>query len=200
MLQVKRIVNEIFSSNTYIVWDDEYDYCWLVDIGDLLKITDALPPNIEIRGVFLTHGHFDHIYGANALHRAYPHCMVYTSVYGKEELYNEKKNFSLYHETSFVYEGKDVSVLGEGDIVELYPNVVINIIATPGHCPSCLTYSIDKWLFTGDSYIPEVKVVTKLRNGNRELAKQSEERILKLAKGKTICPGHGEMVNKIEEN
>lgn len=199
MLQVKQIVNEIFTSNTYILFDDEYDYCWLVDIGDYKKVADALPPNIEIRGVFLTHGHFDHIYGANALHRAFPQCMVYTSAYGQEELYNDKKNFSLYHETSFIYEGKDVLIKGEYDGVELYPNVTMNVFATPGHCPSCLTYCVDKWIFTGDSYIPELKVVTKLRNGNRELAKQSEERILELAKGKTICPGHGEMVYKIEE-
>lgn len=193
MLQVKRIVNDIFTSNTYIVMDEEYDYCWLVDIGDFQKVTDALQPNKEIRGVFLTHGHFDHIYGANALHRAYQNCMVYTSAYGQEELYNDKKNFSLYHETSFMYEGKDVSIIGEGDIVELYPNVAINVFATPGHCPSCLTYCVGDWLFTGDSYIPEVKVVTKLRNGNRELAKQSEKRILTLAKDKIICPGHGDV-------
>lgn len=196
MLQVKRIINDIFTSNTYMVWDDEYDYCWLVDIGDFQKVTDALPPNTEIRGVFLTHGHFDHIYGANALHKAFPQCVVYTSAYGQEELNDEKKNFSLYHETSFIYEGKDVSILEEGNVVELYPNIAITVFATPGHCPSCLTYCIGNWLFTGDSYIPEVKVVTKLRKGNRELARQSEERILAFAKGKTICPGHGEMVDQ----
>lgn len=194
MLQVKRIINDIFTSNTYIVWDDEYDYCWLVDIGDFQKVTDALPPNTEIRGVFLTHGHFDHIYGANALYKAFPQCRVFTSDYGLEALYSDKKNFSLYHESSFVYKGEDVSILKEGDTVGIYPEKNLVVYATPGHCQSCLTYMVDNWLFTGDSYIPGVKVVTVLPKSDRELAKQSKDRILQLAEGKTICPGHGDMV------
>lgn len=194
MLQVKRIINDIFTSNTYIVWDDEYDYCWLVDIGDFQKVTDALPPNTEIRGVFLTHGHFDHIYGANALYKAFPQCRVFTSDYGREALYSDKKNFSLYHESSFVFEGKDVSILKDGDIVEIYPGKSLAVYATPGHCQSCLTYMVGAWVFTGDSYILGVKVVTVLPKSDRTLAKQSKDMILQLAEGKTICPGHGDMV------
>ena len=194
MLQVKQIVNSIFTSNTYVLFDDDYDYCWLVDIGDFNKVADVLPPGVEIRGVFLTHSHFDHIYGLNALHKAFPQSKVYTSAYGREALYNDKKNFSLYHETSFVFESKEVSVIGEGDKVEIYPGLTLTAFATPGHCPSCLTYSVASWLFTGDSYIPGIKVVTKLRNGDRQQAKESKNRILQLAEGKVICPGHGEMV------
>lgn len=48
-------------------------------------------------------------------------------------------------------------------------------------------------MFTGDAYIPGVKVVTKLPKGNRKLAAESIERIESLAKGKNICPGHGEV-------
>ena len=43
MLQVEQIVNQIFTSNTYLVFDDAYDYCWLIDIGDFNKVTDAIP-------------------------------------------------------------------------------------------------------------------------------------------------------------
>lgn len=193
MLQVKQIVNSIFTSNTYVLFDDDYDYCWLVDIGDFNKVADVLPPGVEIRGVFLTHSHFDHIYGLNALHEAFSQSKVYTSAYGREALYNEKKNFSLYHETSFVYKGKDVSVMAEGDKVEIYPGLSLTAFATPGHCPSCLTYGVGNSLFTGDSYIPGVKVVTKLRNGDRLQSQESINRILQLAEGKTICPGHGDM-------
>jgi glyoxylase-like metal-dependent hydrolase (beta-lactamase superfamily II) len=194
MLQVKRIINDIFTSNTYIVWDDKYDYCWLVDIGDFHKVAEALPPNIEIRGVFLTHTHFDHISGLNALHRANPNCRVFTAEYGKEALYDEKKNFSLFHETPFVYEGEDVVTIGEEATIELYPNVFIMSNVTIGHCPSCLTYALNEWVFSGDAYIPGTRVVTKLPKGNRLLAEESVKKILHLSEGKLLCPGHGTMV------
>lgn len=196
MLQVKQIVNSIFTSNTYMLFDDEYDYCWLVDIGDYEKVADALPPGIGVRGLLLTHTHFDHTYGINALHDAHPECRVYTSEYGKIALYDDKKNFSKYHEASFVYNGDDVEVLNEGDKLELFPGTILTAYTTPGHCPSCLTYVLDNWIFTGDAYIPDIKVVSKLPGGNRIQAKQSKERILNMAVGKVICAGHGKIMKK----
>lgn len=194
MLKVKQIINDIFTSNTYVLFDGDYEYCWLIDIGDFNKVASVLPQNVEVKGVFLTHSHFDHIYGLNALHKAFPKSKVYTSDYGIEALYNDKKNLSLYHESSFVFEGTDVITLREGDTVELYPDITLNVYATPGHCHSCLTYYLNNWVFTGDSYIPNVKVVTKLPKGNRELSKLSVDRILQLSQGKIICPGHGRMM------
>jgi hypothetical protein len=45
-------------------------------------------------------------------------------------------------------------------------------------------------LFTGDAYIPGVKVVTTLKGGDKVKAAESVERILRLAEGKTVCAGH----------
>ena len=74
MLQVKQIINNVFKSNTYVVLDDDYDYCWLVDIGSYEKVKEAIPSGMEVRGVFLTHTHFDHIYGINCLYESFPQC------------------------------------------------------------------------------------------------------------------------------
>ena len=193
MLQVKQIVNSIFTSNTYLLTDDGYDYCWLVDIGDYQKVADALPEGMKVKGLLLTHSHFDHIYGINELCKNFPQCVVYASKFDCEALMDDKKNLSRYHEHPIIFEGKHLTVVGEGVEIALFEDIKINVAETPGHEPGCLTFYTDQFVFTGDAYIPGVKVVTKLPGGNRTEAAESVKKILSFAEGKTICPGHGEM-------
>lgn len=195
MIEVKRIVNDLFTSNTYVLFDNDYDYCWLVDIGDYYKVVDVLPSGVTVRGVFLTHTHFDHIYGLNELYRRWPEVRVYAADFGCKSLYDDKMNLSRYHKHPILFEGKDVVVMREGDEKEIYPEVKMIAYEMPGHSLDSMCYMMGEWLFTGDAYIPGVKVVTKLPGGNRKQATQSIERIMVLGKSKTICPGHGEEFN-----
>lgn len=190
MLHVKQIVNGIFASNTYIISEDDSNDYWLIDIGDLDKVLDCISREANIKGVFLTHSHFDHIYGMNELFCKFPQMVVYTSAYGVKALYSEKRNFSYYHESPIVFEGKSVKILKQGDSVLLFDKYTLEVYETPGHCPSSLTYVLDKYIFTGDSYIPGVEVFSKLPGGNKKLAAQSKERIIKLSENKIICAGH----------
>lgn len=193
MLQVKQVVNQVFASNTYIVFDADFEDCWLVDIGDYERVIAELPDGKRIAGLLLTHTHFDHILDINALCRNNPECKVYTSGYGRDALMDDKKNLSRYHEHPIIFAGKNVTVVDDGCEIPLMGNEKITVMATPGHCPSCLTFYTDHFIFTGDSYIPNVKVVTKLPGGNRTLAKESIDRILQASVGRAICPGHGDI-------
>ena len=76
------------------------------------------------------------------------------------------------------------------DKIKLFSDVYMNVIETPGHCPSCLTYYTDKHVFTGDSYIPGVNVVTKLPKGSKIQAKESLDRILTLSENREVHSGH----------
>ncbi len=49
---------------------------------------------------------------------------------------------------------------------------------------------IGDYIFTGDSYIPGIGVTCQVPHANKEEAKQSMERILRLAEGKKIFSGH----------
>ena len=78
---------------------------------------------------------------------------------------------SFYHETPFLFEYTDrIRIVADGDEIVLSDELKAKVIATPGHHPSCLTYIIDNAIFTGDSYIPDVKVVTNLPKGNKKQA------------------------------
>ena len=193
MLKLKQVVNRVFTSNTFIVFDEDYEDCWLVDIGDYERMVDALPKGKRVKGLLLTHTHFDHIYGINELCRNYPNCVVYTSEFGEEALLDDKKNLSRYHDHSIVFEGKHLKIVNEGDVIPIIGDRLIKVVQTPGHDPGCLTYYTDRYIFTGDSYIPGAKVITKLPRGNKRQAAKSIERILDLAGNRIICPGHGEM-------
>ena len=194
MLQVKQVVNRVFTSNTYIVFDEDFDDCWLVDIGDYERAEKAIPKGKMIKGLLLTHTHFDHIYGINELCTKHPECVVYTSEYGKEALMDDRKNLSRYHEHPIVFEGEHLVVVCEGDVIPLMGEQKIKVAATPGHEPGCLTFYTEDYIFTGDAYIPGVKVVTKLPGGDRLSARESAQKILSLSAGKCICPGHGDKV------
>ena len=192
MLQIKEIVNSIFTSKTYMLYKAGCESAWLVDIGDVEPALAFLEEKgLAVAGVFITHGHFDHIYGLLSLAERFPACKVYTTEYGKESLASDKLNMSRYHESPMTYEGDNVAVVHEGDEMQLFedePSMVF--YETPGHNPGCLTMVMGNVIFTGDAYIPGVKVSTQLPHADKELAQQSLERILRLAEGKRVFPGH----------
>lgn len=192
MLLIKEIVNSVFTSKTYILYKEGCGTAWMVDIGDVEPVLAFLrEKGLEVDGVFITHGHLDHIYGLPSLVAQFPGCKVYTSEYGKESLASDKLNMSRYHESSMTYKGDNVVVVYESDEIQLFedePSMVF--YETPGHNPGCLTMVMGDLVFTGDAYIPGVKVKTQLPHADKVLAQQSLERILRLAEGKRVFPGH----------
>ena len=189
MLAVTSAVGQVMGSIVYALSDGiSHDY-YLVDIGDFDAAMSLLPEEANVRGVFITHGHHDHIFGINALKDAYPDCLVYASEDCARMMASSKSNLSMYLEMPMEYKG-EVSILHDGDIVPLFDGVNLIAIATPGHNPSCLCFIVDDYLFTGDSYILGVKVVSNLPGGSKRQAQESVEKILELAKGKVLCPGH----------
>lgn len=194
-LEVVRLVNSIYSSNTYCVIDTECKEVVLVDVGDVVPIVDlVVNSGCILKRVFLTHAHFDHIYGLNLLLEQYPDIVIYTSKYGKDSLYSDKLNFSRYHEKPFVFKGDNVVVLNESSGVAI-GNIELKIMETPGHNPGCLCYKLTDYFFTGDSYIPGIKVITNLPGGDKLANVNSLDKIKhEFYSGLVVCPGHGEML------
>lgn len=192
MIHIHDITNTIFTSKTYILYKEGEDKAWLVDIGDIEPVMTFLKEmNMSVQGVFLTHAHFDHIYGLEVLVNHYPNCSVYVTEYTKQALASDKLNMSRYHGDRINYDKDNVIVVHEGESMTLFENEPqIMFYETPGHNPGCLTMVLGNVIFTGDAYIPGVGANTRLPRANKEQAKESFERILKMAEGKIVLSGH----------
>lgn len=171
-------VNSLFNSVTYRLGSI------VIDPGDV--------QNWEgVQYVLLTHAHFDHIYGLNALCEINPQIKVYTNQFGYLSLLDPKLNLSKYHGEAFAFEHpNNITVVKDNDIIMLDNGLSAKAIFTPGHNDSCIIWEIDNLLFTGDSYIPGIKVVTNIPGANKAQAAESLKKIIKIAEGHTVCPGH----------
>ena len=194
MVKISHIVNSVFTSRTYILTQEGCSFVWIVDCGDVPPIVDMLSSlggdSSMIKGVLLTHVHYDHIYGLPRLTEKFPSLRVYTKKKKKNALTDIRLNYSKYHNDPIEYESENVVTCDEGTMIELFDGVQAKVYHTPGHNPSCLTYEVGDYLFTGDAYIPGIKVVTTFKGGDKVRAAESVERILQLAEGKVVCPGH----------
>ena len=191
---VHRFTNEVFFSNSYVLCFETEDSAWVIDPGDTTPIVQCLRNNEkQVAGILLTHSHYDHIYGINSLQEYYPNAKIHAAENAVVGLFSSKHNMSRYHLQPYCVKQQDVICVSEGMQIKVSSNLSIKILYTPGHHPGCLSFEIGDELFTGDSLIPGIKVVTILPGGDKMVAKRSIERIFKqYGKSMRVWPGHGE--------
>ena len=187
-VEIHQVVNSLYRSCTYVITHDSES--WLVDCGDVEPLLHLIGDN-ALRGVLLTHGHYDHIYGLNTLMTLFPSLVIFTNEAGKGELLNDKWNFSKYLNAPFILqEPERVRLVNDGETVELFDNMKAVPVFTPGHSPSCVTWVVGNAVFTGDSYIPGVKTVTNFPLSDKGQAAASEIIIRDLVSLYDVYPGH----------
>lgn len=198
-MKVQQFTHPKLTSNTYEITTAKSNRVWLVDLGSFDEVLNGLLDGVKVEGVLLTHYHYDHIYGINKLIESFPDCKIYASAHTIEGLYDPKINLSFYHEDPISFIGEIPEVLNDGAEILLFDNIIAQVYATPGHNPGCLTYKVGDYLFTGDSYIPGLDVVTKLKYGDKVQTAESLRKIEDMLAADTIiCPGHGAVVPGIE--
>ena len=201
-MEIKQLINHRFNSNTYLLKSIASQEVWLIDLG-AFSDDHALQNDNTIKGAFLTHCHYDHIFEIDLFSQYYPAALIYASHHTVLGLKDPKLNLSFYHDYPIEYEGDQLKIVDMNDQFELSNEYRIRILETPGHNPGCLSYQIDNYIFTGDSYIPYTNVVTKLRGGDKSKSRNSLMKIMeKIDSDTVICPGHGPMVpaNEILEH
>jgi glyoxylase-like metal-dependent hydrolase (beta-lactamase superfamily II) len=190
---VEKNINRLLSSNSYLITHEFDDGAWIVDPGYVLPLCNLLEKHHKfLKGILVTHSHFDHIYGLNELKRKYPSAEVFGSKLSFMGFQSSKINGSYYTDLPFILDSFDINFFSF-DEIQIFEGIHLKIISTPGHSNDCVSFHVGDYLFTGDSLIPNSIVHTRSKSSNKNDAIDSVNFILKYFDPLTvICPGHGE--------
>jgi glyoxylase-like metal-dependent hydrolase (beta-lactamase superfamily II) len=195
MINVETFHNRvILHSCTYCIYDETSLEGYLIDAGDSLPVlTFIKDKRINIRGIFLTHCHFDHVYGINDFVDAISETKIYCSHETLMGLKDENLNMSyMYQDDEFIVPtGERYFVINHNSKVTCFGKD-IEILSTSGHDVDCLCFIIGDSIFTGDSYIPYAPVIYPWKHSNKDDALKNEQMLKGLVanRGLNVYPGH----------
>ena len=181
-------------TNSYIVYDENKKEAMVVDPGGepekIIEVLDILGIE-ELKYIFVTHCHADHIVGINELKRA-KKGKILISRDDAEGLYNDQISLAYYIKIENPELEAD-SRIDDGDLIHV-GDIEFKVIATPGHTKGGVSLYCEKerLVFTGDTMFSGTWGRTDLPTSNfEELMDSITNKLMKLP-GETICyPGHG---------
>ena len=178
-------------ANTYVIYDESE--CVIIDSGkNNNDVVNFIKENhLKLKGILLTHGHFDHIQGLESLLKAFD---VPLYVHKDDEcmLTHPELNASNRFSRSNIVINKKPVTFTDGDVLNLLKSP-IEVIHTPFHTKgsSCFYLKDNNMLFTGDTLFEQGIGRTDFPHSVPELVQNSLSKLSKLEKDITIYPGHG---------
>ncbi len=198
MIQIQKFTFNLFSENTFVLWDDKTKECAIVDPGcsDQQEENElesfVAENNLSVKYLINTHCHIDHILGCEYVK------LKFNPIYYAPELdipliENSKMQADMV--------GIDFSIsilpekyLDENEDLKL-GETALKFLFTPGHTPGeyCIFIPDIKTCITGDVLFFDSIGRTDLWGGNYEtLIKSINEKLLTLPDETIIYPGHGD--------
>ena len=194
MIKIYGIRVSVFSTNCYLVKNEENGEGFLIDPGDYAeKIIEVIKEKgVTLTAVYLTHGHLDHMMAADRIREEYN-----VPVYCHEEelavLSDPVQNLtSRFMRSGYVL----TDVIGLKDGAEFVAaGIPVRVLHTPGHTPGgCCYYLYEEgYLFSGDTLFFRSIGNTEFPGGSMgTLARSIREKLYVLPEETRVYAGHGE--------
>ena len=190
-MKVERFLTGILSTNCYVAWNEQTKEAVIVDPAAYSKkLAEFLrEEGLKPQAVLLTHGHFDHIMGLDALLEEYP---VPVYVHGAEKglIADPKTNLSLTYTNGYVFE--DATYVTDGQKITA-AGVTFEVLFTPGHTSGgcCYYAETENMLFSGDTLFRCSVGRSDLPTGDETtLIRSIKEKLLVLPENTVVYPGH----------
>lgn len=194
MIKVYSIRVSVFSTNCYLVQNSDTKEGFLIDPGDYEeKILDLLTEKeVKLTGIYLTHGHLDHIMAADRIREEY-HVPVYCHEEELSVLTDSIQNLTArFMRQPYILKGAEGLM---DDFRFTAAGTQVQLIHTPGHTPGGCCYYLPEMgiLFSGDTLFYRSIGNTEFPGGSMSVLTTSiREKLYVLPEETVVYSGHGE--------
>lgn len=193
MYKIDSRILGMIGTNCYLLCNMDIKECVLIDPADsqdeISRMIDE--SGCSLKGILLTHGHFDHIMAADAIRDKYG-VKVYASCDEKNTL--EQPHINLGEAYGLKLSVKADVWHKDGEILKL-AGFDIEALHTPGHTEGGSCYYIREIgvLFSGDTLFCGSVGRTDFPGGSMsEIVRSIKEKVMVLPDDTKVYPGHGE--------
>ena len=196
MVKIHTLILGPLQTNCYIVHEENASSCVVVDPAyspeKILDFTAA--QGLKIEGIFLTHGHFDHV-GALEVLREKTGCGLWMHK-GDYQMRRDPVNDYLFplHDKDL----GDISFCDDGDEISA-AGLTFRVLSTPGHSRGSVCYRMEDILLSGDTLFAGGCGRTDLPGGDWATILMSLGDLSELEDDVKIYPGHGESTTSARE-
>jgi len=180
------------STNCYLIADDETRQAVLFDapdhtVGPLLE--EAKRRNYDLIGLWLTHGHFDHVADHAEVTKAFPNAKVLMHRFDVPKLRNPK---AAMFPLPFVIPPREPDELVDDGQKLAIGNLEVEVILTPGHAPGNVMFYLpsEGVLIGGDLIICGAVGRTDLPDSDERQLIESIRKVMRLPAETKLLPGH----------
>jgi len=190
----------MMDNNTWLVKNKETDEGFLVDasfspglIADRIR-----KEGVKLKGILLTHCHYDHIYSVEDIRREFSGdgVLVYAGADERELLCDP--SFNLLQKHRLPGNGTEADVYLKDGEERSIAGIPVKTIFTPGHTKggACFLLESEKLLLSGDTLFAGSYGRTDLPSGDsKEIYESITQKLFTLPEDIKVLPGHGEITD-----
>ena len=194
-MKIHTLILGDYQTNSYcLTANDTAKDCVIIDTGlasqpliDFLKHNDLNPS-----ALILTHGHADHIAGANLLRESFPDIKVVIHKDDADMLTKASKNLSMLTGQLLKTAPADIIIETEGPIA--FADIEFDVLHTPGHTLGGISLVCKEAcaVFVGDTLFADSIGRTDFPGGDfNQLIASIKQKLLTLPDKTNVYPGHG---------
>lgn len=189
-MKLECIVPDGMAANCYILKDGKGNAALFDPGAESMDILDSVK-GLNLEYIILTHGHYDHILGVDAVKKAHPEARIVFPASEMKCLEDGKYSLTAYQGMKQPSFRPDILVR-DGDTFDFSGEEFL-VISTPGHTEGGTCYYLKKegLLFSGDTLFRLGYGRTDFPGGNENELIRSLSRLCKLPGDTKVYPGHG---------